>query len=64
MHHQLVSDYGKDVINMLNLTKWCFEFKVGRSDFMMKRVEGPSFVIDETIKNVGKIDIDRCLMIT
>ena len=32
IHHQLVSVYGKDVMNSQNMAKWYCEFEVGRSD--------------------------------
>jgi transposase len=52
-HHQLVSIYGKDVMNKQNVTKWCREFEKGRSDVHDEIRSGrPSVVTDEIVQKI------------
>jgi hypothetical protein len=64
-HHQLVSVYGKDVMNRQNVAKWCHEFEVGRSDVHDGIRSGRSSDVTGEIiqKTAENIHADRCLSI-
>jgi hypothetical protein len=47
IHRQIVSVYGKDVMNRQNVTKWCHEFEAGRNDVHDEIRSGrPSVITD------------------
>jgi alpha-D-ribose 1-methylphosphonate 5-triphosphate synthase subunit PhnH len=58
IHHQLVSVYGKDVMNSQNVTKWCCEYEAGRSDAHDEIRSGRPFAVTDE-----NICVDRCLTI-
>jgi hypothetical protein len=51
IYHQLVSVYGKDVMNRQNVAKWCREFEMGRCDIHDGR---PSIVTDEITQKIDE----------
>jgi hypothetical protein len=56
IHPQLVSVYGKDVMNRQNMAKWCREFEAGRSDVHDEIRSGrPSVVTDKIIQKTFKL---------
>jgi hypothetical protein len=51
IHRQLVSVYGKDVMNRQNVAKWCREYQAGRSNIHDEIMSGrPSVVTNEIIQ--------------
>ncbi|PNF30213.1 hypothetical protein B7P43_G02594, partial [Cryptotermes secundus] len=61
IHLQLVSVYGRDLMNRQNVAKWCREFEGGRNDVHDEIKSGrPSVVTDEVIQKTDEnIRADR-----